>query len=62
MSRLEFELDRVGSDHPGRAEAERYRLLAGAALAGELGDGDAGRAAGWAQAGLGALGVRPAGR
>ena len=61
MSRLDFELDRARSDHPGRAEAERCRLLAGAALAGELDPGDAGRAVSWASAGLDALGVRPPG-
>jgi len=61
MSRLDFELDRARSDHPGRAEAERCQLLAGAALAGDLDHGDAGRAASWASAGLDALGVRPPG-
>ncbi len=58
MSRLDFELDRAASDHPGRPEAERCQVLAGAALGGELDPGDAGRAVSWARAGLAALGVR----
>jgi len=56
LSRLDLALDRPDLTARQRREAERCRLLAGAALAGQPGAGDAARARKWAENGLAALG------
>lgn len=58
LSRLEHALERADVTEGRRREAERCRLLAGAALAGRTEPADAARAQKWAQAGLTALGER----
>jgi hypothetical protein len=57
LSRLELALDRTGGSGADRREAERCRLLAGAALAGTPTTADTTRAERWARAGLQALGA-----
>jgi hypothetical protein len=54
---LDVALDGTGGSGAGRREAERCRLLAGAALAGTPTTADTARAERWARAGLRALGA-----
>lgn len=55
LSRLDLALERPDLTARQRREAERCRLLAGAALAGQASAGDAARARKWAENGLAAL-------